>query len=209
MSPKDHRVSYLAAGRGRGIAGLRDFRTDPDAFSLTRSAGPQSRRSCRKAPRGFSHRAVIAVSQATAVLLSLAMLMFAATTLPAQGPAPTQLQEFNVMVHQASGFETYRLPAITFIVGRAGLIGQTGRQATTIEMAVAVGAAYVVLGGVLFALVASFRLLSDKVDSFFSLLIPEPAAIRGMRKIPPPDEDFSPFKFDQRPSRVRNRKPDA
>jgi hypothetical protein len=206
MSPKNHRVPDLAAGRERGIAGLRDFRTDPDAFSLTRSAGAQSRRSCRKG--GLSHRAVIAVSQAAAVLASLAMLMFAATILPAQGPAPTQLQESNV-VHRASGFETYRLPVITFIVGRAGLIRQTGRQATTNEIAVAVGVAYVVLGGVLFALVASFRLLNDKVDSFFSLLIPEPAGTRGLRKIPPLDEDFSPFKFDQRPGRVRSRKPHA
>ena len=207
MSPKDHRVPDLAAGRGRGIAGLRDFRTDPDAFSLTRSAGPQSRRSFRK--DGLSHWAVIAVSQATAVLVSLAMLMFAATTLPAQGLAPTQLQEFNVVVHRAGDFETYRLPVITFIVGRAGLIGQTGRQPTMIEIAVAVGVAYVVLGGVLFALVASFRLLNDKVDSFFSLLIPEPASTRGLRKIPPLDEDFSPFKFDQGPSRVGSRKPHA
>jgi hypothetical protein len=207
MSPKDHRVPDLAAGRGRGIAGLRDFRTDPDAFSLTRSAGPQSRRSFRRG--GLSHCAVIAVSQATAVLVSLAMLMFAATTLPAQGLAPTQLQEFNVVVHRAGDFETYRLPVITFIVGRAGLIGQTGRQPTMIEIAVAVGVAYVVLGGVLFALVASFRLLNDKVDSFFSLLIPEPAGTRGLRKIPPLDEDFSPFKFDQVPSRVGSRKPHA
>jgi len=130
--------------------------------------------------------------------------MFAATTLPAQGPAFTQLQEFDVVVHQAAGFETYRLPVITFILGRAGLIGQTGRQAT-----IAVGVAYVVLGGVLFALVASFRLLNDKVDSFFSLLIPEPVSTRGLRKIPPLDEDFSPFKFDQGPSRVGSRKPHA
>src|SRR4029077_17884579 len=207
MSPKNHRVPDLAAGRGRESAGLRDFRTDPDAFSLRRSAGPQSHRSFRN--DGLFYRAVIAVSQATAVLVSLAMSSSAPTTLPAQGPAPTRLQEFDVVVHQAGGFETYRLPAITFIVGRAGLICQRGRQATMIEIAVAVGVAYVVLGGVLFALVASFRLLNDKVDSFFSLLIPEPASTRGLRKIPPLDEDFSPFKFDQGPSRVRSRKPHA
>ena len=44
----------------------------------------------------------------------------------------------------------------------------------TIETVVALGVAYVVLGGIILALAASFRLLSDKVDSFFALLIPEP-----------------------------------
>ena len=120
---------------------------------------------------------------------------FTATTLPAQGLALTQ-QEFNVVVHRASGLESYRLPVITFTIGRAGLIGQTGRQATTIETAVILGVTYVVLGGILFALVASFRLLSDKVDSFFALLIPEPTSTRRLRIIPPLDEDFSPFKFE-------------
>ena len=47
------------------------------------------------------------------------------------------------------------------------------------------GVAYLVLGGVIFALGASFRLLSDKVDSFFALLIPEPVSrslcVRGRR----------------------------
>jgi hypothetical protein len=196
MSPKNHSVPDLAAGRERGIAGLRDFRADLDGFSVTRSARSQSRRICREAPRGLSHRAVIAVSQATAVLVSLAMLLFTATILPAQGLAPTQLQEFNVVVHRASGFETYRLPVIIFTVGRAGLIGQTGRQATTIETAVVLGVSYVVLGGILLALVASFRLLNDKVDSFFALLIPEPTSTRSLRTIPPLDEDFSTFKFE-------------
>ena len=44
----------------------------------------------------------------------------------------------------------------------------------TIETVVALGVAYVVLGGIILALAASFRLLSHKVDSFFALLIPEP-----------------------------------
>ena len=178
-------------------------------FSLTRSARSRSRRSCRKAPRGLSRRAVIPVSQATAVLVALAMLMFTATTLPAQGLAPTQLQEFNAEVQRAGGFETLRLPVITCTLGRADLIGRTGRQATTIEMAVALGVAYVVLGGVLFALVTSFRLLSDKVDSFFALLIPEPTGIQGLRTIPPLDDDFSPFKFEPASEPLRSRKPHA
>ena len=86
-------------------------------FSLTRSARSQSRRSCRKAPRGLSRRAVTTVSQATTVLVALAMLMFTATTLPAQGLAPTQLQEFSAEVQRAGGFETYRLPVITCTLG--------------------------------------------------------------------------------------------
>ena len=48
--------------------------------------------------------------------------------------------------------------------------------AVTIETVVALGIAYVVLGGIILALAASFRLLSDKVDSFFALLIPEPVS---------------------------------
>jgi len=43
---------------------------------------------------------------------------------------------------------------------------------------------------------ASFRLLSDKVDSFFALLVPEPTGTRSLRTILPLDEDFSPFKFE-------------
>ena len=72
--------------------------------------------------------------------------------------------------------------ASTYVVGHAGLIGRIGEQATTIEMAVAFGVTYVVLGGILFVLVASFRSLSDQVDSFFALLIPEPTGIPGSRR---------------------------
>ena len=78
----------------------------------------------------------------------------------------------------------------------SSLIGHAGRQAATIEMAVAFGVAYVVLGGAMLASVASFRLLSDKIDSFFALLIPKPADIQGVRNVPL-DEGFSPFKFEQ------------
>ena len=131
------------------------------------------------------------------MLVALAILGFIATTLPAQGLTPSQLQEFNAVGQQAS-FETYRLPVITCTVGRASLIGQTGRQVTTIERTVAL-LAYVVLGGILFVLVASFRLLSDKVYSFFSLSIPKPTGIQGLRTDPPPDEDFGPFKFEPAP----------
>jgi hypothetical protein len=104
------------------------------------------------------------------MLVALAILGFVATTLPAQGLTPRQLLEFNAVWQQAS-FETYRLPVITCTVGRASLIGQTGRQVTTIERTAAL-LAYVVLGGILFVLVASFRLLSEKVYFFFSLSIP-------------------------------------
>ena len=52
--------------------------------------------------------------------------------------------------------------------------GKSGFSVVTIETVVALGVAYVVLGGIILALAASFRLLSDKVDSFFALLIPEP-----------------------------------
>jgi uncharacterized integral membrane protein len=99
------------------------------------------------------------------LLFALIMLAFATATLEAQSLAPTRLQEFNTAVQPASRFETY---------GRAGLIGNEGPHAVTIETVVALGVAYVVLGGIIFALAASFRLLSDKVDSFFALLIPEP-----------------------------------
>ena len=95
------------------------------------------------------------------VLFALIMLAFATATLEAQSLAPTQLQEFNTAVHPASRFETY---------GRAGLIGNEGPHAVTIETVVALGVAYVVLGGIIFALAASFRLLSDKVDSFFAFV---------------------------------------
>ena len=101
------------------------------------------------------------------------MLAFATATLQAQSRAAMQLQEFNTAVQPASTFETYRQPVIT-IVDRAGLIGNEGPHAVAIETVVALAVAYVVLGGIILALAASFRLLSDKVDSFFALLIPEP-----------------------------------
>jgi hypothetical protein len=107
------------------------------------------------------------------VLFALIMVAFATATLEAQSLAPTQLQESNTAVQPASRFETYRQPVI-ITVGRAGLIGNEGPHAVTIETVVALGVAYVVLGGIIFALAASFRLLSDKVDSFFALLIPKP-----------------------------------
>ena len=83
---------------------------------------------------------------------------------------------------QSRWLETCGLVASTYVVGHAGLIGRIGEQATTIEMAVAFGVTYVVLGGMLFVLVASFRSLSDQVDSFFALLIPEPTGIPGSRR---------------------------
>ena len=52
----------------------------------------------------------------------------------------------------------------------------------TIETVVALGVAYVVLGRIILALAASFRLLSHKVDSFFALLIPEPVPPIPSRK---------------------------
>ena len=107
------------------------------------------------------------------LLFALIMLAFATATLQAQSRAAMQLQEFNTAVQPASRFETYRQPVIT-IVDRAGLIGNEGPHAVTIETIVALAVAYVVLGGIILALAASFRLLSDKVDSFFALLIPEP-----------------------------------
>ena len=58
-------------------------------------------------------------------------------------------------------------------------------------MVAALAVAYIALGGAILALVASFRLLGDKVDSFFAPLIPKPT----VRTIAPPDEHFSPFKF--------------
>jgi len=52
--------------------------------------------------------------------------------------------------------------------------GKSGFSVVTIETVVALGVAYVVLGGIILALAASFRLLGAKVDSFFALLIPAP-----------------------------------
>jgi hypothetical protein len=106
-------------------------------------------------------------------LFALIMLVFATATLEAQTLAPTQLQEFNTAVQPATRLETYRQPVIP-TVGRSGFIGHEGPHAVTIETVVALGVAYVVLGGIILALAASFRLLSDKIDSFFALLIPEP-----------------------------------
>ena len=153
-------------------------------FSLTRPARSQSRWGFRQAPRGLSRRAVVAVFHATAVLVALAMLVFSATTLPAQSLTPTRLQEFNTAVRPTSSLETYQQPVITCSVGRAGFIAHAARQAATIEIVGALGMAYVVLGGVIFALGASLRLLSD-VDSFFALLTPAPTGTRGLRTIPP------------------------
>ena len=146
-------------------------------FSLTRPARSQSRRSYQNAPRGLFRRAVITVSQAATGLLALAMLMFTAT-LSAQR-----------LVHAAArvqcggaaggGFEAHPLPAITSTLGRASPFGQTGQQQKSVQMVVALGVAYVVLGGLVFALAASFRLLSDKVDSFFAPLIPKPTALEA------------------------------
>ena len=115
------------------------------------------------------------------LLVALIALAFASATLQAQILPPAQLQQFDAVVQRASGFETYRLPAITSTVGHAGHFGQTGQQEKSVQMVVALGVAYVVLGGLVFALAASFRLLSDKVDSFFAPLIPKPAGARGLK----------------------------
>ena len=118
------------------------------------------------------------------VLFALIVLVFATATLEAQTLAPTQLQEFNTAVQPATRFETYRQHGIA-AVGGSGFIGHEGPHAVTIETVVALGIAYVVLGGIILALAASFRLLSDKVHSFFALLIPEPVSrslcVRGRR----------------------------
>ena len=110
-----------------------------------------------------------------------ALMVFATATLEAQTLAPTQLQEFNTAVQPATRFETYR----QHVIAAAGFIGDEGPHAVTIETVVALGIAYVVLGGIILALAASFRLLSDKVHSFFALLIPEPVSrslcVRGRR----------------------------
>ena len=65
-----------------------------------------------------------------------------------------------------------------------------GLSVVTIETVVALGVAYVVLGGIILALAASFRLLSDKVDSFFALLIPEPVP-RSLRTTGPRGSRFA------------------
>ena len=66
------------------------------------------------------------------LLFALIMLAFATATLQAQSRAAMQLQEFNTAVQPASRFETDRQPVIT-IVDRAGLIGNEGPHAVTIE----------------------------------------------------------------------------
>ncbi len=133
------------------------------------------------------------------LLVALAALALAATGL--------QAQLLDPIASPRKLSDPYRptQPTITCTTGRAALIGHAGRQAATIEMVVALGVAYVVLGGVVFASVASFRLLSDKIDSFFALLIPKPADIQGLRTAPL-DEDFSPFNFEQlrKPKAKRN-----
>jgi hypothetical protein len=124
------------------------------------------------------------------LLVALAALAFAVMGLQAQLLDPIALpRKLSDPVRSTQ-------PAITCTTGRAALIGHAGRQAAIIEMVVALGGAYVVLGGVMFASVASFRLPSDKIDSFFALLIPKPADIPGLRTVPL-DEDFSPFNFEQ------------
>jgi hypothetical protein len=124
------------------------------------------------------------------LLVVLIALIFGATGLHAQLVTP--------LASPPGLSDVVRLtqPAIMCTVGRAGFIGHAGRQAATIEMVVARGVAYVALGGAIFALVASFRLLGDNVDSFFAVLIPKPSGTRGLRIIPPPDEDFSPFMLE-------------
>ena len=124
------------------------------------------------------------------LLVALAALVFAAAGLQAQLPDPiASPRKLSDPVRPTQ-------PTITCTTGRAALIGNSGRQAATVEMVVALGVAYVVLGGAMFASVASFRLLSDRIDSFFALLIPKPTDIQGLRSVPL-DEDFSPFKFEQ------------
>jgi hypothetical protein len=124
------------------------------------------------------------------LLVVLIALIFGATGLHAQLVTP--------LASPPGLSDVVRLtqPAIMCTVGRAGFIGHAGRQAATIEMVVARGVAYVALGGAIFALVASFRLLGDNVDSFFTVLIPEPNGTRGLRIIPSLDEDFSPFMLE-------------
>ena len=125
------------------------------------------------------------------LLVALIALAFATSTLQAQILTSTQENKFDKAGRPASSVASYREPVITCTVGRAGFIGHGGRQAATIEMVAALAVAYVVFGGAILALVASFRSLGDKVDSFFTPLIPKPT----VRTIAPPDEHFSPFKF--------------
>ncbi len=149
----------------------------------------------RAGAAGIVH--AVRVSQSPlAVLIALAALAFVATSMDAQADAATFERENAAAVPRQMEVDDYPEPVITCTVGRAGFIAQEGRQGATIERVVALGVAYVVLGGILFALVVSLRLLGEKVDLFFALLIPKPTGARGLRTIPPLDEDFSPFKFE-------------
>jgi hypothetical protein len=133
-------------------------------------------------PRGTSgvFRALLSrYPQLLTVLFALIMLPFATVTLEAQLLAQTQLQEFNTAVQPATRFESYRKPVIP-MVGRSGSISHEEPHGVTIETVVALGV-YVVFGGIILALAASFRLLGDKVASFFALLIPEPVS-RSLRE---------------------------
>ena len=131
-----------------------------------------------------------------ALLAVLVALVFVASALQAQLDSPPIDREITRWQREASSYQPRPTePAITCTVGRAGFIRHAGRQQATIEMVVALGVAYVVLGGVILALVASFRLLSDRIDSFFAFLIPKPTDIQGLRAVPL-DEDFRPFKFE-------------
>jgi hypothetical protein len=124
------------------------------------------------------------------LLVVLTALIFGATGLHAQLVTPlASPPELSDVVRLTQ-------PDIMCTVGRAGFIGHAGRQAATIEMVVARGVAYVALGGAILALVVSFRLLGDNVDSFFAVLIPKPNGTRDLRIIPPLDEDFSPFMLE-------------
>ena len=133
------------------------------------------------------------------LLVALIAMAFATATLQAQILSPMQEHEFDTAARPASSVATYRLPAT---VGHAGHFGQTGQQEKSVQMVIALGVAYVVLGGLVFALAASFRLLSDKVDSFFAQLIPKPTGARGL-KISVHSS------LNKRSSQVRSRKPHA
>ena len=127
-------------------------------------------------------------------MVTLFVLACAASTLPAQSLIPVPQQEFNAVAQSTSSLKIHREPVITCTVGRAGFLRNAGRSATVVETTVALGVSSIVLGGTLFALVASFRLPSEKVDSFFACLIPELAG--RLRPPQPLAEDFSPFKFE-------------
>jgi hypothetical protein len=132
-----------------------------------------------------------------ALLAVLAAVVFVASSLQARLDSPPIDREITRWQREAPSYQPRPTePAITCTAGRAGFIRHAGRQHASIEMVLAHGVAYVVLGGVIFALVACFRLLSDRIDSFFALLIPEPTDIQDLRTVPL-DEDFSPFKFEQ------------